>query len=330
MILIKKLWQCLLFGEFSGCLMHQRRLYTTKVDLKKLRSMILKRIENRAKDYPNREMVPVAQEVLKTRNFLIQGVSTLLKFYPVMACKFCSEVFIGEKGHLIRTCCGYMLHGKNQVHEWVPGGLNDILVPVETFHLPHMFQDVIKHNQRFDFDRIPAVVELCWQAGVDSYDENLYSSSFNSQAVSGSVHASESLLPEELTSVANKTVRAWETLRSGVQKLLLVYPAKVCTYCPEVHIGPSGHKARLCGVFKYENWRGSHIWMKARLDDLVPPNIVWRRRPQDPLMLVNEGRNYYGHAPAVLELCTQAGAIVPAKYNCLMKMQGLSGPALTQ
>ncbi|KAJ7981313.1 APO protein mitochondrial-like [Quillaja saponaria] len=311
-------------------LMHWRRLYSTKVDLKKLRPMILKRIENRANDYPVREMVPVAREVLKARNFLIQGVSTLLKVYPVMACKFCSEVYIGEKGHLIQTCCGYKRHTKNGVHKWAAGGLNDILVPVETFHLQHMFQDVIKHNQRFDFDRVPAVVELSWQAGADPYDENLYSSSLDSEVVNASVHGSESFVPQELTSVANETLRAWEILRSGVQKLLLVYPAKVCKYCSEVHIGPSGHKARLCGMFKYESWRGTHFWMKAKVDDLVPQKIVWRRRSQDPLMLVNEGRNYYGHAPAVLELCTQAGAIAPAKYHCLMKVQGLSGPALTQ
>ena len=40
-----------------------------------------------------------------------------------------------------------------------------MLVPVEAFHLKHMFQDVIKHHQRFDFERVPAAVELCWQAG---------------------------------------------------------------------------------------------------------------------------------------------------------------------
>ncbi|KAH1218766.1 APO protein 4, mitochondrial [Glycine max] len=303
------------------CSGNPRRLYATKVDLKKLRPMILKRIEKRAHTYPVRGMVPVANEVLQVRNDLIHGVSTLLNFLPLMACKFCPEIYIGEQGHLIQTCSGYKHRAKNRVHEWIKGGLNDILVPVETFHLDNMFQSVIRHNERFDFDRIPAVVELCWQAGADFHDENLNSSSWNLEADNGSVPETESLSPNDLTSIANKTLTAWETLRSGVEKLLLVYPVKVCKYCSEVHVGPSGHKARLCGVFKYESWKGAHFWMKANVDNLVPPKIVWRRRPQDPPVLLNEGRGFYGRVPAVLDLCSKAGAVVPAKYNCMMKVQ---------
>ncbi|KAF7823125.1 APO protein 4, mitochondrial [Senna tora] len=324
-------------GKLSGLISHPNkaltlnyrwRPYTTKVDLKKFRPMILERIEKRANEYPVRAMVPVSVEVLKARNVLIQGVSTLIKSFPVMACKFCPEIFIGEKGHLIRTCHGYKRRAKNQVHQWVKGGLNDILVPVETFHLNNMFQGVIKHDQRFDFDRIPAVVELCWQAGANPNDENLDLSSWNCEAVDGIFHETESLSPYNLVSVANKTLTAWETLRSGVQKLLFAYPAKVCKYCSQVHVGPSGHKARLCGVFKYESWRGTHFWMKAEVDDLIPPMLVWRRRPQDPPILVDEGKGYYGRVPAVLDLCAQAGALVPGKYSSMMKEQGLSGPAL--
>lgn len=226
---------------------------------------------------------------------------------------------------MIQTCWGYKHCAKNWVHEWVKGGLNDILVPVESFHLDKMFQSVIRHDERFDFDHIPAVVELCWQARDDLHEENLNSSSWNLEVANGSVPGAESLSPNNLTSIANKTLTAWETLRSGVEKLLLVYPVKVCKYCSEVHAGPSGHKARFCGVFKYESWKGAHFWMKANVDNLVPPKIVWRRRPQDPPVLLNEGRGFYGGVPAVLDQCSKAGAVVPAKYNCMMKVQGLSG-----
>lgn len=65
----------------------QYRFYSWKADMKKLRPMILKRIENRAKDYPIQAMIPVANDVLKARTFLIQGVSTLLKFFPIVTCK---------------------------------------------------------------------------------------------------------------------------------------------------------------------------------------------------------------------------------------------------
>ncbi|XP_043700883.1 APO protein 4, mitochondrial-like [Telopea speciosissima] len=186
-----------------------------------------------------------------------------------------------------------------------------------------MFQDVIKHDQRFDFERVPAVLELCYQAGAN---ECLYNSNSTSETGKNDSVVAESLSQQELTSVAKLTLEAWERLRSSVQKLLLVYPAKVCKYCSEIHIGPSGHKARLCGVFKYEGWRGTHLWQKAKVDDLVPPKVIWRRRPQDPPVLLDKGREFYGHAPAVVELCMQAGATIPVKYFCMMKIQGLPPP----
>lgn len=316
----------LILDSMIGCY----RYYSSKakvVDLKKLRPMILKRIENRAKDYPVKAMVPVANEVLKARTTLYRGVCILLQRVPVWACKYCQEVFIGESGHEIRTCGGFRHRPKVHVHEWTSGSLNNILVPVEAFHLKFMFQNVIEHNQRFDFDRIPAVLELCWQAGAYVNDKMVDLNSYSQDGILGAVVGAESLSDKEITFVANVTLKAWETVRSGIEKLLLVYPTKVCEHCSEVHVGPSGHKARLCGVFNYEGWRGKHFWRKARVDDLVRPNIVWYRRPQDPAVLKNEGRDYYGHAPAVVDLCTKAGAVAPSKYHCMMKMEGLAAPS---
>lgn len=207
------------------------------------------------------------------------------------------------------------------VHDWLKGSINDIIVPRESFHLHKMFQNEIKHHERFDYQRIPAVVELCLQAGVDSNDQC---------ATLLDNHAHNAIIPEssddELRSVGTKTLRAWETLRTGVHKLLSVYPARVCKHCGEVHVGPSGHKARTCGAFKFEKWKGNHFWKKAGIDDLVPPKIVWYRRSQDPAVLIEEGRNYYGHAPAVVDLCSKAGALVPKEYFCLMKLVGMTYP----
>ncbi|XP_031504983.1 APO protein 4, mitochondrial [Nymphaea colorata] len=295
-----------------------RRTWGARVDWKKLRPMILKRIRARSRDYPVRSMVPVAADVLKSRLLLIEGVSSLLHFVPIKSCRFCPEVSISQSGHLIKSCQGYRRSAKDQLHQWIDGQASDILIPVETFHLHNMFQDVIRHDQRFDFERVPAIVELCTQAGVDTSGEgNGFSNDSHDKLPSD-------VLPGELRSIAQRTLEAWENMRMGVKRLMMVYPVKVCQYCKEVHVGPSGHKARMCGPFKYEGWRGMHFWKAASVDDLVPPKLVWHKRPQDPAVLTEAGRGFYGHAPAVVELCAQAGAAVPKKYLCMMKANGLT------
>ncbi|KAL9259117.1 APO protein 4, mitochondrial-like protein [Drosera capensis] len=299
---------------------------TKKPDLKKLRPMILRRIQNRSKEYPIKAMIPVARDVLRNRDVVINGVSVLLRAIPVVACKFCPEVYIGERGHAIRTCRGYKHRKKNQLHQWIGGTINDVLPPVEAFHLNNMFQSEIKHEQRFDYERIPAVVELCWQAGADPSEQNPQPDNWIGKLAEVASDEAASLTTEDFRSVAIETMNAWEEYRKGVDRLLLAYPSKVCAYCSEVHIGPSGHRARLCGVFKYETWRGGHFWKKAGVDDVVPPKIVWHSRPQDPPELCNEGRDFYGHAPAVVDLCSKAGAFPPKEYFTMMKIHGLPAP----
>ncbi|EPS60487.1 hypothetical protein M569_14314, partial [Genlisea aurea] len=294
-----------------------RRHYRSKsnhgLDFRKLRPVILKRIEDRSKNYPIKALIPVADEVLRAREILHCGVSALITRIPIWACKFCPEVYIGESGHLIQTCRGYRHHAKNKRHQWIEAQPHNVLLPVETFHLDKSFQTVIKHDRRFDFDRIPAVVELCLQAGAASDHR---ASDRNGEAVS----------EDELRLVGMHTLKAWESLRTGVHRLLCAYPARVCRHCSEVHVGGSGHEARTCGLFKFQRWRGSHFWEKAKVDDLVPPNLVWCRRRQDPPVLVEEGRNYYGRCPAVVDLCSKAGALVPSKYFCIMKFEGATPP----
>ncbi|KAJ8439638.1 hypothetical protein Cgig2_021650 [Carnegiea gigantea] len=242
-------------------------------DWNKLRPMIKRRIENRAKHYPVKAMIPVAKQVLQARSALINGAFALLKVVPVVTCKFCPEVYIGETGHLIMMCSGYKDRKRNKFHQLTNARLNDILVPVETFQLKDMFQDVIKHHQRFDFESIPAVVELCWQAGVHPHDLDLQlPNCLSDSAVDAAFNEADIIPANELRTIANRTTRAWETLREGVEKLLLVYPAN------------------------------------------------------DLPALLDEGRDFYGHAPAVVDLCGKAGASLPPRYFCMMKAPGLPGP----
>lgn len=118
--------------------------------------------------------------------------------------------------------------------------------------------------------------------------------------------------------LAVETFEAWEFVRQGADRLMRKYAVRVCGYCPEIHIGYSGHKAQNCGAHKHQQRNGQHGWQKAVLDDLVPPRYVWHAPGN--MELQRELRNFYGQAPAVVELCIQGGMEVPEKYKPTMRL----------
>ncbi|CAG7882936.1 unnamed protein product [Brassica rapa] len=122
--------------------------------LRRIQPRIQRRIENRAKDYPIPEIVPLDKEVLKARRSLLTNVTLLLKVFPVLTCN-------GVK----------------------PGDATEDLKYV------------------------------------------------------------------------------------GTNALMFAIGAKRFTR-------PSGHKARLCGVFKYESYQGTHYWERSSVNDLVPEKVV--------------------------------------------------------
>lgn len=207
----------------------------------------------------------------------------------------------------------------------------------------------IRHETRFSYDRIPAVVELCIQAGVQLPE---YPSRRRTEPVrmmgkkvidigglveapecygiSGSLNveldtqgALERFPPPvqlEVPKVAQETINAYEKVKWGVTKLMKKYSVKACGYCSEVHVGPWGHNAKLCGEFKHQ-WRdGKHGWQDATVDEVFPPNYVWHVTDPNGPALANALKKFYGKAPAVVELCMQAGARVPAKYTPMMRL----------
>lgn len=127
-------------------------------------------------------------------------------------------------------------------------------------------------------------------------------------------------LSSDLPKVAQETMEAYETVRLGVTKLMKKYNVKACGYCPEVHVGPWGHNAKLCGEFKHQ-WRdGKHGWQDATVDEVFPPNYVWHVREPEGPPLKSALKRFYGKAPAVVELCSQAGAKIPEKYKPMMRL----------
>ncbi|CAN1237763.1 APO protein 1, chloroplastic [Linum grandiflorum] len=167
----------------------------------------------------------------------------------------CSEVHVAHTGHEIKNCLGSSNARRHGLHSWVKGSINDIIIPIESYHLYDPFGRRIKHETR-----------------------------------------------------------------RGVRKLMRKYTVKACGYCTEVHVGPWGHNAKLCGEFKHQ-WRdGKHGWQDATSEEVFPSNYVWHVR--DPLgpPLKSILKRFYGKAPAMIEMCLQAGAEIPDRYKPMMRL----------
>ncbi|KAM6602236.1 hypothetical protein CsatA_021845 [Cannabis sativa] len=296
------------------------------------------------------DLIPDAYALLDAWKLLIKGVAQLWHVIPVYACSECSEVHVAESGHHIQNCLGPTSAKRRSFHSWIKGSVNDILIPIESYHLYDPFGRRIKHENRFQFDRIPAIVELCIQAGVDIpeypsrrrttpirmigrkvidrggfVDPPKLSSSTNpSSLVDLDTYGATMRIPPPLSSeiprIAQETMDAYEAVRFGVTKLMKKYTVKGCGYCSEVHVGPWGHNAKLCGEFKHQ-WRdGKHGWQDATVDEVFPPNYVWHVKDPKGPPLRSALKRFYGKAPAVVELCLQGGAKIPERYKPMMRL----------
>lgn len=263
----------------------------------------------------------------------------------------CTEVYVGQAAHCIQDCQGATSAKRRNFHSWVKGSVNDVLLPVESYHIFDPFGPRVTHETRFHYDRIPALVELCIQAGVDlpGYPSRRRTvpirmlgkkvidrgESVEPPEQSCSPHAAASVLEydtyriherfsspleSEVSVTAQKTIVAYERVKLGLKKLMKKYTVKACGYCSEVHVGPWGHNAKLCGEFKHQ-WRdGKHGWQDAIVDEVLPPNYVWHVEDPTGPPLRSALKRFYGKAPAVVELCMQAGARIPAKYKPMMRI----------
>ncbi|XP_043695374.1 APO protein 2, chloroplastic-like isoform X1 [Telopea speciosissima] len=292
-------------------------------------------------------LIPVAYEVLNARVTLINNLKKLMKVVPVQACKWCNEIHVGSVGHPFKSCKGPRTEVRRGRHEWTNSTVQDVLLPVEAFHLFDRLGKRITHQERFSIPRIPAVVELCIQAGVDLPDlptkrrrkpvirigRNEIIDADESELPDPTVEVDRPILsevpdleivppsnPEEISLLSEETLQAWETMREGALKLMKRYSVRVCGYCPEVHVGSSGHKAQNCGAYKHQQRNGQHGWQAALLDDLIPPRYVWHVPDVNGPPLELELRSFYGQAPAVVEICVQGGAAVPEQYKSTMRL----------
>lgn len=263
-------------------------------------------------------------------------------------CRFCSEIHVGPVGHPFKSCRGTQANIRKGLHEWTHAHFEDILTPVEAYHLSDRLGKRITHEERFSIPRIPAVVELCIQAGVEipEYPTKRRRKPIIRIGRKEYVDADESELPdqipenppkpllteipdseivapvdkEEIVQLAEETLQAWERMRKGAKRLMGMYRVRVCGYCPEIHVGPQGHKAQNCAAHKHQQRNGQHGWQSSVLNDLIPPRFVWHVPDVNGPPLQRELREFYGQAPAVVEMCIQAGAALPEQYKSTMRL----------
>ncbi|EHA8589742.1 APO protein 3, mitochondrial [Cocos nucifera] len=296
-------------------------------------------------------LIEVAHEVYNARESLLHGLSKLVNgdaAIPVKRCRFCSEVHIGHLGHEIGSCEGPKCGSRNSIHVWMRGGIRDVVGFPYCYHLyDRVGKPRVGHQERFGVPRLPAIVELCIQAGLDlegyptkrrtkpvysidgrivdfEPEEEAMAVEEAHESVNQCLNASsmDSTFEEQamMSELSARTLQCWLEMRSGAMKLMKKYNAVTCGYCPEVQVGPKGHKVRMCKASKHQHRDGLHAWQEATIDDLIRPNYVWHLRDLHGPPLVNELKRYHGKAPAIVELCVQAGAPVPKQYRSMMRL----------
>ncbi|RWR91726.1 APO protein 3, mitochondrial-like protein [Cinnamomum micranthum f. kanehirae] len=335
----------------------ERKPFVTNVNELKRRARLERRIREEVREVVLRppengllvkRLVPVAHEVYAARNVLLKCVSRIVESIAVHFCSLCGESHIGPFPHRIRTCnvAGSLA---SKEHSWEKGVTEHVLPLVESFHLYDRLGRAVSHEERLQVDRIPAIVELCIQAGVDILDyptrrrtvpvyniagkiidferkfpkddtsgKDIQAFGFWERRENTQDSNSEALPTDDMQGLAIRGMEAWKKVRSGAMKLMQKYAVQTCGYCPEVQVGPKGHRARLCQAYKHQLRDGQHAWQEATIDDLLPPVYVWHLQ-YPSATLVDRLKRYYGKLPAAVELFAQAGAHVPEEYMSLMR-----------
>lgn len=115
-----------------------------------------------------------------------------------LICSLCGEAHVGHPPHKIKSC---NVRGSlsSKQHSWVRGGLEHILPIVDSFHLYDRIGRAVSHNEMLEVDRIPAIVELCVQAGVDIPEYPTRRRAFPVYCVAGRIIDFEKRFPKHIS-----------------------------------------------------------------------------------------------------------------------------------
>ncbi|KAG2310829.1 hypothetical protein Bca52824_022386 [Brassica carinata] len=266
-----------------------------------------------------KSLVPLAYKVYNARIRLINNLHRLMKVVRVNACGWCNEIHVGPYGHPFKSCKGPSASQRKGHHEWTNSVLEDVIVPLEAYHLYDRLGKRIRHDERFTIPRIPElpakrrrkpIIRIGKSEFVDADETELPDPEphIPPEPLLTELPPSEITPPsseEETVSLAEETLQAWEEMRAGAKKLMRMYRVR----------------AQNCGAFKHQQRNGQHGWQSAVLDDLIPPRYVWHVPDVNGPPMQRELRSFYGQAPAVVEICAQAGAEVPEQYRATMRLE---------
>ena len=117
---------------------------------------------------------------------------------------------------MIRTC-DVSGSQSTKEHTWERGKVEHLLPVVDSFHLYDRSGRAVSHDERLQVDRIPAIVELCIQAGVDIPEHPTRRREYPIYRVAGRLIDFEKRFPKDYSS--GKDISAfgfWDTpLKSG-------------------------------------------------------------------------------------------------------------------
>lgn len=125
-----------------------------------------------------------------------------------MLCSICGDIHVGDPPHTIRTC---NVRGSlpSKEHSWVKGGIGHVLPLVESFHLYDRIGRAVSHNEMLEVDRVPAIVELCIQAGVNVPEYPTRRRDFPVYCVAGRIIDFEKRFPKEISLVKDIDARGF-------------------------------------------------------------------------------------------------------------------------
>ncbi|XXG85105.1 hypothetical protein AAC387_Pa11g0259 [Persea americana] len=196
----------------------------------------------------------------------------------------------------------------------------------------------VSHEVRLQVDRIPAIVELCIQAGVDILDYPTRRSTVPVYNIAGKIIDFELKFPRDDTS--GKDIQAfgfWERrentrdsnsealptddMQEFIDETVTATVGRMETFLQFVTVRETVCRIRF-GYMRHGSMEENAIWCNethaVQTCGYCPEVQVWHLQ-YPSATLVDGLKRFYGKLPAAVELFAQAGAHVPEEYMSLMR-----------